>query len=106
MFGPCHVQTFSLAKRIAEALSGLGRHTIGASSPRTRRAAALPISWTHACHQNLRSEESDVQEAIAVQKEIAKCWLLLAGPEAPETTTARSDLGTLLMLHSESAIEN
>jgi hypothetical protein len=44
-------------------------------------------------------------KAIAVQKELSECWLLVAGLDAPETIAARADLGTLLMLSPENTFE-
>ena len=62
------------------------------------------ISALHALRAVLL-EKSQLPKAIAVQKELSECWLLAAGPDAPETIAARADLGTLLMLSPESTFE-
>jgi hypothetical protein len=51
-------------------------------------------------------EQAEIGKAIAVQAEISECWMLLAGPGAPETITARADLGTLLMLSAGNGFES
>lgn len=52
--------------------------------------------------KDLLVEQSDITRAIAIQTEIVDCWMLVAGPGAPETIAATSDLGELLMLSSGS----
>jgi hypothetical protein len=109
MFGPRHVQTLSLAAHIAEVLRGLGQ-------PQTARTllerVVRDLNRTHATRvsalRTLRDvvlDQADFAKAIAVQTEISECWMLLAGPDAPETIAARADLGTLIMLSQESAFE-
>ncbi len=114
LFGPYHLQTLSLAARIAEALSGSGdTQSARRLLQRVVRDFSRSAGRTHATRiaalnglRDILLRESDVEEAIGVQTEIAECWLLLAGPEAPETAAARSALGTLLLLHSQSTVEN
>jgi hypothetical protein len=114
LFGPCHVQTLSLAAHIAEVLRDIGEpqqarcllervvRDLANSGGRTH---AKRISALHTL-RDLMVEQSDIPGAVAVQTEISECRLLLAGPGAPETTTAMSDLEELLMLSSESTFEN
>jgi hypothetical protein len=87
-FGTRHIQTLSLAARIAEVLRDLNQ-----SSNRTHptRISALRLLGA------VLIEQSQLPKAIAVQQELAECWLLAAGPDAPETIAARAHLGTLLM---------
>jgi hypothetical protein len=109
MFGPRHVQTLSLAAHIAEVLRRLGQ-------PQTARTllerVVRDLNRTHAIRvsalRTLRDvvwEQADFAKAIAVQTEITECWAIIAGLEAPETITAREDLGTLVMLSPEKAFE-
>ena len=105
MFGSRHIQTLSLAAHIAEVLRGLGqKQTARSLLERVVRDLSQSKNRTHATRiaalgalRDLLLEQSDVARAIATQTEIAECWRLLAGPDAPETVTARTDLGTLLM---------
>lgn len=102
MFGPRHAQTLSLAAHIAEVLRGIGQ----AQTARTLLERVVrDLNRTHATRvsalgtlRDLLLEQADFAKATAVQTEIAECWALLAGPDAPETTVARAELGTLLML--------
>jgi hypothetical protein len=102
LFGPRHVQTLSLAAHIAEVLWGLGQAQTARS---LLERVVRDLNRTHATRisaltalKALLLEQGDVGKAIAVQTEISECWRLLAGPDAPETITARADLGTLLMV--------
>jgi hypothetical protein len=101
LFGPRHVQTLSLAAHIAEVLRGLGQ-------PQTARSllerVVRDLNRTHTTRvsaltalRDLLLEQAEIPKAIAVQTEISECWMLLAGPDAPETIAARADLDTLLM---------
>jgi hypothetical protein len=114
LFGPCHVQTLSLAAHIAEVLRDVGElqqarrlleRVIRDLAHSGGRARAKRISALHTL-RDLMVEQSDIPGAVAVQTEIWECRRLLAGPGAPETTTAVPDLRELLMLSSESTLEN
>src|SRR5579863_4879205 len=105
MFGPRHIQTLSLAAHIAEVLRGLGQPQTARSllervvrdlNQSAGRTHATRISALHAL-RDLLLEQSDTAKAIAVQTEIFECRALLAGPDAPETIAARTDLAALLM---------
>jgi hypothetical protein len=109
LFGPRHVQTLSLAAYIAEVLRNLGQ-------PQTARSllerVIRDLNRTHTTRvlalrtlRDLLLDQADLANAIAVQTEIAECWTLLAGKDAPETIAARADLGTLLMRSPEAAFE-
>jgi hypothetical protein len=108
LFGPRHIQTLALAAHIAEVLRGLGQsQTARSLLERVVRDLNQSASRTHATRLSalqalgdLLLEQRDIAKAIAVQTEIAECRMLLAGPDAPETTAARADLRTLLMLPS------
>lgn len=109
MFGPRHVQTLSLAAHVAIVLRGLGqpqtaRHLLERVVRDLNRTHATRVSALKALRE-LWLEQADIAKAIAVQSEISECWTLLAGPDAPQTITARADLGTLLMLSPENAFE-
>lgn len=110
MFGPRHITTLSLAAHIAEVLWSLGQPQTARSllervvrdlEQSVGRAHATRLSALHAL-KDLLVEQPDIARAIAIQTEIADCWMLVAGPAAPETTAATSDLGELLMLYSSS----
>jgi len=113
MFGPRHITTLSLAAHIAEVLWGLGEAQKARSLlERVVRDLNQSVGRTHvtrisALHslRDLLVEQSDMAKAIAIQTEISECLMLLAGPGAPETITAMSDLGELLMLSSGNAFE-
>lgn len=105
MFGPRHIQTLSLAARIAEVLRSLGESQTARSllervvrdlNQSANRTHAMRVSALRAL-RDLCLEQSDFANAIAVQTELFECLLLLAGPDAPETIAAKSDLGTLLV---------
>jgi hypothetical protein len=108
-FGPRHIQTLSLAARVAEVLRELGDfQTARSLLERVVRDLNQSSSRRHATRisalQALRAvliEQSQLPKATAVQKELSECWHLVAGPDAPETIAARADLGTLLMLSPE-----
>jgi hypothetical protein len=112
-FGPRHIQTLSLAMRIAEVLRDRGEsQTARSLLERVVRDLNQSSNRTHATRisalQALRAaliEQSQLPKAIAVQKELSECWLLVAGPDAPETIAARADLGKLLMLSPENTFE-
>jgi hypothetical protein len=102
LFGPRHVQTLSLAAHIADVLRDLGQ-------PRTAQSllerVVRDLNRTHAARlsalnalRDLLLDQADIPKAISVQTEISECWMLRAGPDAPETIAARADLGTLLMV--------
>jgi hypothetical protein len=108
LFGPRDITTLSLAAHIAEILWGLGKpqearsmledvvRNLGESVGRTdvTRISALHVL------RDLLVEQADVGSAIAVQGEISECLTLLYGFGAPETITAISDLGELLISSS------
>ncbi len=105
MFGPRHIQTLSLAARIAEVLRSLGESQTARSllervvrdlNQSANRTHAMRVSALRAL-RDLLLEQSDFAKAIAVQTELLECSTLLAGPDAPETIAAKSDLGTLMM---------
>ena len=111
-FGPRHIQMLSLAVRIAEVLRDFGEaQTARSLLERVVRDLNQSSSRTHATRisalqalQALRAvliEQSQLPKAIAVQKKLSECWLLVAGPDAPETIAARTELGTLLMSSPE-----
>jgi hypothetical protein len=112
-FGPRHIQTLSLAARIAEVLRDRGEsQTARSLLERVLRDLNQSSSRTHATRisalcalRGVLLDQSQLPRAIAVQKELAECWLLVAGPDAPETITARAELGTLLMLSPEDTFE-
>ncbi len=109
LFGPRHLRTLSLAARVAKALSASGdTQSARYLLERVVRDLAQSAGRAHATRisvlttlRDLLLQRGEAREAIAAQTEIAECAQLLAGPDAPEAVTARSDLGTLLMLHSE-----
>jgi hypothetical protein len=68
------------------------------------RTHATRLSALHAL-RDLLLEQAEIARAITVQTEIVKCRMALAGPGAPETIAAKAELGELLMLSSESAVE-
>jgi hypothetical protein len=111
MFGPRHIQTLSLAAHIAEVLRGLGQsQTARSLLERVVRDLNQSGNRTHAARisalcalRELLLEQADIARAIAVQTELSECWMLVGGPDAPETVAARADLGEMLMLSSESA---
>jgi hypothetical protein len=105
MFGPRHSQTLMLAAHIAEVVLGLGQ-------PQAARTllerVVRDLNRTHATRisalatlRDLLIAQTEVAKAAAVQAEISECWMLLAGADAPETVTARADLGALLMMSAE-----
>jgi hypothetical protein len=104
-FGTRHIQTLSLAVRIAEVLRGLGEsQTARSLLERVVRDLNQTSNRTHPTRISalrllgvILIEQSQLPKAIAVQQELAECWLLVAGPDAPETSAARAQLGTLLM---------
>jgi hypothetical protein len=110
-FGTRHIQTLSLAGRIAEVLRELGElqtarsllervvRDLNQSSTRTHPTRISALGTLRA----VLLEQSQLPKAIAVQKELWECRLLIAGPDAPETTAARACLGTLLMSSSPTA---
>jgi hypothetical protein len=106
-FGPCHIQTLSLTVRIAEALWRTGDPgTARGLLDRSIRDLFRSAGRTHAVRltalntsRDLELLEGDIRKALALQTEIAECWLLRAGCDAPETIAARSDLGKLMMEH-------
>jgi hypothetical protein len=95
MFGPRHIQTLSLAAHIAEVFRGLGQtQTARSLLERVVRDLNQSANRTHATRisalrtlRDLLLEQSDIAKAIAAQVEIAECWRLLSGPDAPETAT-------------------
>jgi hypothetical protein len=102
VFGPRHSQTLTLAAHVAEVVLALGQ-------PQAARTllerVVRDLNRTHATRvsalrtlRDLLIEQADMAKAAAVQAEIAECRMLLAGPDAPETVTARADLGALLMM--------
>jgi len=106
LFGPRHIQTLSLAAHIAEVLRGLGQSQTARSllervvrdlNQSANRTHATRISALHAL-RDLLLEQSDIARAITVQTELSECWMLVAGPDAPETIAARADLVEFLML--------
>jgi hypothetical protein len=112
-FGPRHIQTLSLAARIADVLRDRGEsqmarslleRVVGDLNQSSNRTHVTRISALNALRAVLL-EQSQLPKAIAVQKELSECWLLVAGPEAPETIAARAHLGTLLMLSPENTFE-
>jgi hypothetical protein len=112
-FGPRHIQTLSLAVRVAEVLRDSGESQTARSllervvrdlNQSSNRTHPTRISALHALGAVL-IEQSQLPKAIAVQKELSECRLLVAGPDAPETIAARADLGTLLMLSRENTFE-
>ena len=113
LFGPRHIQTLSLAAHIAQVLRDLGQpQTARSLLERVVRDLNQSVGRTHATRisalralRDLLLEQSDTARAIAVQTEISECWMLVAGPDAPETITAGADLRTLLMSSAESAFE-
>jgi hypothetical protein len=112
-FGPRHIQTLSLATRIAEVLQGLGDwRTAQSILQRVVRDVAQSAGRTHdlglsalTALRNLWLEQSEIARAIAIQREIWCCRELRGGPEAAETVVARAELETLLMLTSEPEFE-
>lgn len=111
LFGPRHVQTLCLAVKIAEVLSESGEkqsarrlleRVVRDLASTAGRAHAARISAIAALRDLLR-ETGDIAGAIAAQKEITECWILLAGSESMEATTARSELGDFLMLADPAA---
>jgi hypothetical protein len=96
LFGPRHIQTLSLAAHIAEVLRGLGQaQTARALLERVVREAGRTHATRIAALRGLRDllvEQSEIARAIAVQRELSECWMLVAGPDAPETIAARADL--------------
>lgn len=108
-FGTRHIQTLSLAARIAEVLRGIGEsktarsllervvRDLNQSSNRTHSTRIAALSAL----RDVWLEELQLPKAIAAQEELAECWLLIAGADAPETIAARADLGTLLMSSPE-----
>jgi hypothetical protein len=105
LFGPCHMQTLSLAARVAEELSGAGETRVACRlMERVVRDLGRAAGRTHEKRvsalgklRDLRLGEGDVPGAIAAQTEIAECRALTAGPEAAETIRARSEAETLLL---------
>jgi fructose-1,6-bisphosphatase/sedoheptulose 1,7-bisphosphatase-like protein len=105
MFGPRHLTTLSLAAHIAEVLRGLGQpQTARSLLERVVRDLRQSAGRTHATRiaalralKDLLVQQSDIAGAIAIQTEISECWMLVAGPGAPETIAAASELGELLM---------
>jgi hypothetical protein len=112
-FGPRHIQTLSLATRIAEVLQGRGDwRTAQSILESVVRDVAQTAGRTHDLRlaaltalRNLWLEQSEIAKAIAIQQEIWCCRDLSGGPEAAETIVARTDLETLLMLTSEPEFE-
>jgi hypothetical protein len=112
LFGPRHIQTLSLAAHIADVLRELGQsQTARSLLERVVRDLKQSGNRTHATRisalralRDLLLEHSELARAIAVQTELSDCWMLVAGPGAPETIAARAELGELLMLSSDSAI--
>lgn len=108
-FGPRHVQTLSLAARIAEIFRDLGdAQTARALFERVVRDFCQASNRTHATRltalEALRSlliGQAEFSKAIAVQTELLECCLLIGGPDAPETVAAKSELASLLMSHSD-----
>jgi hypothetical protein len=106
MFGSRHIRTLLLAAHIAEVLRGLGQtQTARSLLERVVRDLNQSANRTHATRisalralRDLFLEQSEIASAIAAQTEIAECWMLLAGRDAPETIAAKADLGTLLMM--------
>jgi hypothetical protein len=105
LFGPRHIQTLSLAAHIAEVLRGLGQSQTARSllervvrdlNQSANRTHPTRISALHAL-RDLLVEQLEMARAIAVQKELSECWMLRAGPDAPETIAARASLRELLM---------
>lgn len=105
VFGPRHSQTLTLAAHIAEVVLGLGQ-------PQAARTllerVVRDLNRTHATRvsalrtlRDLCIEQADMAKAAAVQNEISECWLLLVGPDAPQTVAARADFEALLMLSAE-----
>jgi len=96
-FGPCHIQTLSLTARVAEALWRSGDvRTARGLLDRAIRDLLRSAGRTHAVRltalstsRDLKLLEGDIRKALALQTEIAECWLLRAGCDAPETIAAR-----------------
>lgn len=113
MFGPRHITTLSLAAHIAEVLWGLGQpQTARSLLERVVRDLKQSAGRTHARRisalralKDLLVEQSDLAGAITIQTEISECLVLIAGPGAPETIAATSDLRELLMCSSGTAVE-
>lgn len=111
-FGPRHIQTLSLAAQIANVLRGVGQaETARSLLERVVRDLNQSANRTHATRiaalealRDLAVEQSDFSQAIAVQKELYECSMLLAGPDPPCTLTAKSDLGALLMSSGHSIV--
>lgn len=112
-FGCRHIQTLSLTVRVAEALRDCGESETACAllervvrdlRQSSKSTSATRISALQALLAVLL-EQSQMPKAIAVQQELSECWLLAAGPDAPETIAARADLGTLLMLSQENTLE-
>jgi hypothetical protein len=113
LFGPRHIQTLSLAVRIAEVLRHLGEsqtarllleRVVRDLNQSSNRAHATRIVALHALCAVL-IEQSQLPKAIAVQQELAECWQLVCGPHAPETIAAKAHLETLLMSSPEDTFE-
>lgn len=108
-FGPFNIQTLSLTTRVAEALWRSGDpETARGLFDRSIRDLVRSAGRTHAVRltalstsRDLELLEGDIRKALALQTEIAECWLLRAGCDAPETIAARSHLGKLMMEHPE-----
>lgn len=92
LFGPCHMQTLSLAAKIAEQLSESGEMKLARRLfQRVVRDVARSAGRTHATRVNalrnlkdLLLEEGDLHAAIAAQTEMAGCWALIAGKTQPK----------------------
>ncbi len=101
LFGPRHIQTLSLAAHIAEVLRGVGQQRTAVSLlERVARDLVHSVGRAHAKRisalstlRDLLIEQSEMERAIAVQAEIAECCRIVAGPDAPETITATTELG-------------
>jgi hypothetical protein len=101
LFGPRHVQTLSLTAQIAQALWAAGdtqsaRCLLDRVVRDLARTHATRISALNSLKE-LALQEADMRKAIAVQTEISECHNLLSGPDAAETSAARSALAELLM---------
>jgi hypothetical protein len=106
IFGPCHIQTLSVAARLAEALWTLGDkrsarrllerviRDLAHSAGRTRIGRLPALNRL----RDLLVREAEFREEVIVLTEISKCWLLLG-----EAGAAKSDLESLIDIEFENA---
>lgn len=105
MFGPNSMQTLALAALVGRTLAESGEPELGRRLlERVARDVVRAAGPAHhvrlaalASLRDLHLKSEDLEAAIAVQTELASCWLALAGPEAPQAVEAKSCLGSLLL---------